>query len=196
MMTRRLLLATGAAFVLLPRVLRAAPADAAGSFVDKMLHDLVAIVNGPDSTDAKKAALTQIVDRDVDIAGVAQFCLGRFWRTATPDEQRDYTGLFHAVLLRNITGNIGEYKGVTFTVGRTSPRDGATVVETVVSRPGNEPNQVNWLMDMSGASPKIIDVIAEGTSLRLTQRQDYGAFLSHNNNSVPALIAAMRKQTG
>jgi phospholipid transport system substrate-binding protein len=37
-------------------------------------------------------------------------------------------------------------------------------------------------------------VIAEGTSLRLTQRQDYASFLSHNGNSIPALIAAMHQQ--
>jgi phospholipid transport system substrate-binding protein len=43
-------------------------------------------------------------------------------------------------------------------------------------------------------APKIIDVIAEGTSLRLTQRQDYASYLTRNNNSVDALIDAMRQQ--
>jgi phospholipid transport system substrate-binding protein len=41
---------------------------------------------------------------------------------------------------------------------------------------------------------KIIDVIAEGTSLRLTQRSDYSSFLARNSNNVQALIDAMRQQ--
>ncbi|HEY0422231.1 MAG TPA: ABC transporter substrate-binding protein [Rhodopila sp.] len=39
-----------------------------------------------------------------------------------------------------------------------------------------------------------MDVVAEGTSLRLTQRQDYASYLTHNNNNIDALIAAMKSQ--
>jgi phospholipid transport system substrate-binding protein len=37
-------------------------------------------------------------------------------------------------------------------------------------------------------------VVAEGTSLRLTQRSDYSSYLSHNGNNVDTLISAMRRQ--
>jgi phospholipid transport system substrate-binding protein len=47
---------------------------------------------------------------------------------------------------------------------------------------------------MSGGSPKIVDVVAEGTSLRLTQRSDYASYLSQHGNNVDALIAAMKAQ--
>jgi phospholipid transport system substrate-binding protein len=53
---------------------------------------------------------------------------------------------------------------------------------------------VNWLVSSSGGSFKIIDVIVEGTSLRLTQRSDYYSYLSHNNDNVQALIDALKQQ--
>ena len=53
---------------------------------------------------------------------------------------------------------------------------------------------MDWLVSVDGGGPKIIDVIAEGTSLRLTQRSDYSSYLAHNNNSVQALIDALRQQ--
>ena len=56
------------------------------------------------------------------------------------------------------------------------------------------PTAVDWIIANPTSSPKIIDVVAEGTSLRLTQRQDYASYLSHNNGSVDALIAAMKSQ--
>jgi phospholipid transport system substrate-binding protein len=53
---------------------------------------------------------------------------------------------------------------------------------------------VDWLVSNDSGSPRIIDVIAEGTSLRLTQRNDYTAYLGRNNNQVQALVDALRKQ--
>ena len=61
-------------------------------------------------------------------------------------------------------------------------------------RPNNPPTAVDWIISNPASDPKVIDVIAEGTSLRLTQRQDYASYLAHNNNSVDALISAMRNQ--
>ena len=197
MLTRRALLTTAAALAALPVLTMPGlpqPSDQAGAFINTLLHDLTEIVNGNSPMAQKQAALAQIVDRDVDVNDVARFCLGRFWRTATPEQQRDYTTLFHSVLLRNITGKIGDYQGVTFTVGRSQPREGGIAVASTVIRPGNGPSKVDWLLSTASGSPKIVDVIAEGTSLRLTQRSDYASYLSRNNENVQALINAMRQQ--
>lgn len=201
MLTRRALLAAATAMSFVGIVMgvmpsaRAQGGDAATSFVDATGKALVATVNGNGSADQKKQALRTIIDRDVDVPEIARFCLGRFWRLATPQQQQDYTLLFHQVLVNNITGKIGDYKGVVFALGHSSPRAGDVAVGTVVTRPGNEPSRVDWLVAMASGAPKIIDIIAEGTSLRLTQRDDYSAFLSRNNNNVQALIDAMRRQT-
>jgi phospholipid transport system substrate-binding protein len=61
-------------------------------------------------------------------------------------------------------------------------------------RPNNPPTAVDWIIANPSADPKIVDVVAEGTSLRLTQRQDYASYLTHNNGSIDALIAAMKNQ--
>lgn len=168
--------------------------DAASVFVDQTGRALIAAVNGNGSTAQKKQALQAIIDRDVDVADIARFCLGRFWRVATPQQQQQYTALFHEVLVNNITGKVGEYKGVTFALSRSAPRGSDTAVSTIVTRPGNAPSRVDWLVVNGAGSPKIADVIAEGTSLRLTQRDDYSAFLARNNNDIQALIEAMRRQ--
>lgn len=168
--------------------------DQAEKFIATLLRDLSAVVNGGKPVDAQKAAMRQIVYDGVDVDGVARFCLGRFWRTATPQQQKDYTEIFRNVMVSNITGKVGEYQGVSFTMGKGQVRAEEIAVASTVSRPGNAPNKVDWLVaDVSG-KPKVIDVIAEGTSLRLTQRSDYGAFLAQNNNDVQALIDALKKQ--
>lgn len=166
----------------------------ASAFVKNLGDQLVGVVNGPESEREKRARLTAIIDNAVDVDGVARFCLGRFWRTASSDQQSRYTALFHQVLVNNITAKIGEYRGVRFQMGHAQQRDDDVVVSTVVERPNNPPTNVDWIVTNPGTNPRIIDVVAEGTSLRLTQRQDYASYLSHNNNNVDALINAMRQQ--
>ena len=199
MLTRRIILAlaTGAFAPTLHNALaQSTPADSAQatSFVQSLGGQLVAVVNAPGTVAEKKAKIAPLIEQDVDVDGIARFCLGRFWRGASSQQQQDYVRAFHRVLIENITSRLGEFEGVTFALTQTVQREGATLVGTRITRPNQEPAQVQWVVDQENGQPKIVDVVAEGTSLRLTQRSDYASYLSRNKGSVDALIAAMRRQ--
>lgn len=197
MMTRRPFFALVLALPLALGALRSAgaqPAAGASAFVQQTGREIVQIVNGPGSAEDKRPRMQQVIDRVVDVDEIARFCLGANWRRATPEQQQTYLHLFHDVLLNNITSKIGDYQGVQFTIGRSAPRGETTVVSTVVERPNNPPANVDWIISEASGRPKIVDVVAEGTSLRLTQRSDYAAFLNRNSGSIDALIGAMRQQ--
>ncbi len=173
----------------------ASPAgDRASAFIKTMGDKLVAAINASGSLEQRRQVLAGIIDADVDVDGVARFCLGRFWRSATPAQQQQYLSLFRNMLVVNISSKLGDYRGVRFTLGATQDRDAGEIVSTVVERPNNPPTNIQWVVANAGTDPKIVDVIAEGTSLRITQRDDYAAFLSHNGNSVDALLGAIRQQ--
>ena len=53
---------------------------------------------------------------------------------------------------------------------------------------------MQWKISDSSGSPKVVDIIAEGVSLSLTQRSDYASYLAHNGNNVQALINALTRQ--
>ncbi len=201
MLTRRLLLQATAATALLawsPAFAQQVTVGtaAATSLVQNLGTQLVTIVNAPGPSAPKAAALTPIIESSVDVDGIGHFCLGRFWRLATPQQQQDYLHLFHRVLIGNITSRLGEFRGVRFTMTNTVERDGTTLVGTIIRRPNQEPVTVQWVVASVDGQPRIVDVIAEGTSLRLTQRSDYSSFVAQHNNSVAALIVAMRMMTG
>lgn len=166
----------------------------AESFVRQTGSQLVQVVDSTESQAQKRQQLQTIVDSAVDVPGIARFALGRFWHSATPQQQQQYIQLFHEVLLTSITGKLGDYRGVKFTVGRAFPREGGIAVQTTIDRPGSSPARVDWVIKDEGGTPKIEDVIAEGTSLRLTQRSDYTSYLEHNGGSIQALITALRQQ--
>lgn len=192
MLTRRTLFVLAASSTLAGAP-RAWAQDPTG-FVVQLGNQLTAVVNGPGSYADKKVRLAPLIEQAVDVDGIARFCLGRFWRTATPEQQAQYQALFRQVLLSNVFGKLGEFQGVTFTPTQTTQTPEGTSVGTVIRRPNQQPNNVQWIVATVDGRPKIVDVRAEGTSLRLTQRNDYSAFLQRNNSNVDALIGAMRGQ--
>ena len=195
-LTRRTLVLGTAALAVLFRMPQAwaEDASAAQSFVQEFGTKLVSVVNGPGSLPDKERELRPLIDSAVDVDTIARFCLGRYVQVATPQQVTEFTNLFHAVLVNNITSKIGEYRGVTFRMADSSMRGSEAFVGTIVTRPENAPTNVRWVVSVASGSPKIVDVVAEGTSLRLTQRSDYSSYLSHNGNNVDSLLAAMRRQ--
>ena len=197
MLSRRVLLASAAAALVLgslPGPGARAQGNGAASFVEGFGTQLVAVVNGDGSLAEKEQRVRPLIDKAVDVDAIARFCLGRFAATSSPQQLAEFTQLFHGVLVNNITSKIGEYRGVTFKMGETAMRGSEAYVGTVVQRPSTAPTNVRWVVSTETGAPKIVDVVAEGTSLRLTQRSDYASFLGHNGNNVDALIAAMRRQ--
>jgi phospholipid transport system substrate-binding protein len=154
------------------------PIDKATSFIDALGRGLMETINGTETAPAKTASLEKIIETNVDTASVARFCIGRFWRIATADQQKEYMALFHQVLVKNITGRVGDYQGVLIVTNRAAAREDGIAVTTTVTRPNNAPNRVDWLVADEGGKPQVIDVIAEGTSVYL--------LIDANSGNIPA----------
>jgi phospholipid transport system substrate-binding protein len=169
-------------------------ASAAAAYVRQTGNELVGIVNGALPDQQKGQQLAHIINQRVDVNGIARFCLGAFWRQASPAQQKEYLNLFHRVLTLSIDSKMGDYHGVSFTITRTVPAEGGQMVSTIIKRPSQPPANVEWVVQDVDGAPKIVDVIAEGTSLKVTQRSDYSSFILHNNQSIQALLDAMKRQ--
>ncbi len=198
MQPRRFFLSTTAVALIaataLTRPLWAQTAGQAEAFIRATGTAMVQVVNGNQSSAEKAQAMSRIIDQNVDVSGIARFCLGPFWRQASPAQRREYMDLFHRVLVLNIDAKMGAYQGVSFDMGAASPAQGGQVVATVVKRPNQPDARVEWVVQDVGGSLKIVDVIAEGTSMRVTQRSDYSSFIVHNNENIQALLDAMKRQ--
>ena len=151
-------------------------------------------MNGPGTYEEKKRQLQPLVERATDVDGIARFVLGRYMRSATPQQQAEFLSVFHDVLMENIFSKVGQYSGVTFRMTTTQQREGEFLVGTVITLPNQAPANVQWTVKSEGGQLKIIDVVPENVSLRLTQRADYASYMQRNGNNLDALIAAMKQQ--
>lgn len=185
----------------LPAVLLAGPAAAqmdptrAAEFIRVTGEELVTAINSPGNAAQRREKVAAILRRAVDLDGVGRFILGRWWRIATPEEQQQYSRLFEETLIRNLSARFGEYQGVRFGLGRVQTRaEEDVLVSTTIERPGSAAFGLDWRVGDVGGQPKIVDVIAEGTSLRLTQRSEYSSIVTRNGGRVASLLDAMRGQ--
>lgn len=171
----------------------AQPGPQAVSFVKSTSDRLVAIINSAKSPQEKHRRLLKVIDLTVDVDDIARFCLGRFWRIATPDQQAQYMSLFHDLLVTNIASHLGDYQGVRVTMGLARTSVDTEIVITTVERPRDPTTQVDWVVSTSTGSPKIVDLLAEGTSLRLTQSSDFTAYLARHQYNIHELIQGMQQ---
>lgn len=194
MPTRRATLLALAALAAAPAAARA-QADPAVAFIQGRGEAMLAIVNSDAPQAAKQQQIARLLTETVDMDGVGRFVVGRYWRTASAEEQREFLRLFHDMLVETISARFGELRGLRFQVTGPTRRDEESQgVATIIERPGQPAAQVEWRVGQVGGQPRVVDLIAEGTSLRLTQRGEYTAVLQRNNGQFAALLAAMRRQ--
>lgn len=199
-MNRRLLLSSpflAAGLLALPRPGRAEMDLArATAFIQAAGNELVAAINDPRlDLPTRRNRVAATLRRTIDIEGTGRFILGRYVRQASPAELAEYNRLFDDIIVRNLSARFGEYRGVRFTMGRSQQRtEEDALVNTIVERPNSAPFSLDWRVSEINGQPRVVDVIAEGTSLRLTTRSEYAAVIQRGGGRVAPLLEAMRNQ--
>ena len=146
----------------------------------------------------RRDRLAVFLDRVVDVGGLARFCLGRYWHAASLAQQAEYRRLFRAVLANNVAARLAAATADVAQVQTSRPeRKGDEILApTLIERPNNRPNRVVWVVAPSGNSYGIVDVVAEGISLRLTQHSVYASFPASNSGDVSVPLRALKEKTG
>lgn len=173
---------------------RAPSVTQASQFIQQAGEKMMVILGGSEAWQDKERQLLQLIDAKMDVYGIARFALGRFWNLASAVQRAEYVHLFPVVMLGSLGRSIGVFQYARFSIDRARQRDEWVDVWTTVFRPGNAPRQVDWLVGLPAGEIRIIDIIAEGSSLRITQRADVASFLTQHNNSITLLLDALRRR--
>ena len=65
---------------------------------------------------------------------------------------------------------------------------------TEIVRPNGPPVRVDWRVRKNGETLKVVDVIAEGISMLITQRDEFAAVIQNSGGKVDALIDRLRRR--
>jgi phospholipid transport system substrate-binding protein len=175
---------------------RALAADeGAEAFIDRLGQKTLAILKDAGQSDKQKvASLKELLNRSTDLQYVARVIMGQHWRRATDAQKAKYLQLFDALVLETMAERIGSYAGQTFKVtGSRKVDEQDTVVSSQIAQPSGGPSySVDWRVRKTNARHQLIDIVAEGVSLVITQRSEVNELV--NRSGVDGLLAEMQRR--
>lgn len=196
--SRRGLLAGAAALAgaawLLPT--GAARADVAGArnFIQDVGDRTLAILNQKQKSDAEKLPeLIGLLNESTDLTLVARLVLGQYWRTASEPQRQQYADLFRQLIVNTMAYNLSGYGGETFAItGARAIDERDSVISTKIIRDatGKPSIAVDWRIREAEGRYLIVDIVAEGVSMVVTQRSEVGSVVSQKG--MDGLIQSMK----
>ena len=184
-------------------VLMCAPAWSASeneraiTFIEQMSGSALKLVADKEmATDDRRSEFASLLDANFDMDRIGRFVLGRYWRLATPEQRSAYLGLFRESIVQTYSHRFDDYSGQKFRVlGRREAKSKFIFINSEIfdpTRPGANVN-VLWRVLPTGDSFRVVDVVIEGISMSVTQRNEYASVIQRNGGEVDALIDALRK---
>ncbi len=130
---------------------------------------------------------------NVNFARMTSAAVGRHWRQATPEQQKQLQDEFKTLLVRTYSGALGEVKNQTlsFRPMRAKPEDTEVVVRSEVRGMG-DPIQLDYRMEKTGAGWKIYDLNVLGVWLVETYRTQFAQEI--NAKGIDGLIASLTQR--
>lgn len=174
-----------------------AVAAPAGKFVQDLGDRAIAILaNKSLSEDQRDAKFRQMFRDSFDLMTIGRFVIGRNWLVATPDQQQEYMKLFEALVIRTYSERFALYTGEGFRVKAVSPEGSRDfIVNSEITHPDGSPaTSVDWRLRQKNGKLGIIDVVVEGVSMSVTQRQEYAAVIDRNGGDINGLLNVMRQR--
>lgn len=194
-MTRRFAAVGALVFTLL---LFTAPAPAlaqdARSFINTLGTQAIAVL-GPNIPEQQRLTrFRELFHNDFDIPGIGRFVLGRYWRTATPQQQAEFLQLFQEYIVRAYSTRLGQYGGEPFRVTGARPTGSETIVSSEIVRSNGAPVEVDWYLAGGGPGQyRITDVYVGGVSMAVTQRDEFASIIQRSGG-VAGLLSQLRQK--
>lgn len=193
---RNLLSVLCLAFSLAAMPLAAGAADDAGNFIATTAASVLSLARDKNvSQEAFKQRLHDIAEHDFDTPRIAQFVLGRYWRSANDADRQQFVQAFQDYMVQVYATRFRDYSGAQFKVSGQRQEGNTTMVMTEIERSGGAaPAKVVWQVAKAGDGFKITDVSIEGISQAVTYREEFGTVIEQHGGQVSALTEQLRQK--
>lgn len=130
--------------------------------------------------------------RSIDIPAVARFALGKHVRKVSADEQARFTAALTQFLAETFRDNADRFRDAKIEVLGSIDRSATdSIVETRVTRKGEDPMTVRWRVVAREGEWRVVDVEVLGLWLAIEQRAQIGAILDRPRATIDDAIAAL-----
>ena len=178
----------------------AAVDKSAQEFIQRLGNQTLSILDQKTTAQDRLQDLKQLLDQSTDLELISRLVLGRYWKKADAGQQAEFVRLFKELVMQTMAERFSWYTGETFEITGAKPVDERdTMVATRILRPsGKPPILVEWRVRQSDNGFLLIDILAEGVSLVVTQRSEATDIIGQRgiDGLLTDLRARLAKQNG
>jgi phospholipid transport system substrate-binding protein len=170
--------------------------EAPDALVKRLAEETLAAIRADKDIQAgNPAKVKQLIEAKLvphfDTTRMTALAMGRNWRAASPEQQKELTEQFKTLLVRTYSNALANYRDNTMTYAplRMNPSDSEVVVRTAVSRPGQAPIPLDYSMEKTPEGWKCYDVVVSGVSLVTNYRDEFNDLVK--SSGVDGLIKTL-----
>jgi phospholipid transport system substrate-binding protein len=187
--TRRALLGAALATIAAPRGVLAVEPTEARAFIEKLVADLTAILERTSSSDSRVNEFLTLFRRTTALPDIARFTMGLNWRGMTDSQKQRFVDAFERYAARVYAARIGDYNGQTIDVtGAQDVGRKGVLVQSILKSPGAQDVAVDWLVNDRNGPLQLVDIIAEGVSVAISQREEFAAMVDQRSGDIDRFI--------
>jgi len=172
----------------------AAPAEKGPEqFIQGLADEAIALLDTKSDSAAGREDRFRTLLRDQFLMdNIGRFVVGSHWRDMSAKQQEEYQNLFSEWVLKTYSRRLGGYSGERFRVINSVPatREDIFVRSEIEGGRNAAPVKCDWRVRSVDGSYKIVDVVVEGVSMAVTQRQEFGTILARDG--IDGLIGMLR----
>ena len=168
----------------------------ASEFISSLSSEASNILSSKLSNDEKIIRLKEIGERSVDIEGVGLYTLGKYRKTLTDTQKKQYKELFKNYFLKSFSNRLVEYSNAKIAVlSEEIKNEKYTIVNSKLIGTSDRPEvKIDWrVYTKDPENPLIRDLVIEGLSLARTQKEEFNSIIVNNNGNIEALFEVLNK---
>jgi len=173
-----------------------AEVTAPDQLIKNTVDEVIAIIKQDKDIQAgDQKKIIALVDAKVlphfDFVRMTRLAVGKYWRSATPEQQQTLTAEFRDMLVRTYTKVFTVYRDQTVEMKpfRMQADETEVTVKTAINKPGAQPIPVDYQMEKLADGWKVFDISIEGVSMVMSYR---GTFASQiQEGGIDSLIKTL-----
>ena len=170
--------------------------DAPDVLVKRVADDVLATIRADKEIQSgNQAKIKELIESKLlpnfDFTRMTALAMGRNWRNATPEQQKQLADQFRTLLVRTYSGALSNYRDNTMDYKplKLTPGDSDVTVRTEVRRQGQTAVQIDYSMEKTPEGWKAYDIIVAGVSLVTNYRDEFGDIIK--SSGIDGLIKTL-----
>ena len=165
-------------------------------FISEIVDEAKTILVASNTKEFKTKKLSEMALKTVDIKGVAFYSIGKYRKSLSEEQMKQYLSLFEKYFLKSFTSRLTDYSDPKIDVLSTEVLNPKyTIVKSVLRATDKKPAvNIEWrVYTKNPDKPLVRDLIIEGLSLARTQKEEFSSVIESNNGDITKLFITLNE---